>query len=568
MERQPIDEIREECEKIRKQAWEEAFQAWLKGQKSEARRRDYQRIWRQFQEACGKTPDEVTEQDVEKWAMRLAEEGYAASTIRTYLASLSSFYKFLLSGSRRPANLNGDTKNEIASHRSFAMTIQSGEEGQEASWQGLIQHNPVDQEARPKAQPYDRVRYLSQEEEARLLGAIDLETTWGKRDYALILFLLRSGRHTKEALGLRWGDFEVGREGAWYRQPDSKRRLDWETWAAISRYLEGCGKLGKMSEEEVIFTPLTDAAGRVKELYGEEWEKHSLAEVSVGRSIQMYAGWAGLEAEEITPKALRYTAASNLLRKGCRLEELKEFMGHTDLDVTRVFLKGIEGSERRVAKGEKRVESSEKGEARGESGSANCDLGITESERREARGELGSANCDLGIANGELPEVRSELGIAKSWKMRVRKDKGVVRFYDGGGARGRSYESKRRTVGAPEGNQNAFALAKYLEGVEAEGLLDGLVDELKKESGLDMEIVLLRVVFGVVGGAAMETESLEEGMRWLRVMGSLAGRIADLVYKRWKMKRENEKEDVQEATRQAIQELWEEWRREKAIRGQ
>jgi hypothetical protein len=104
--------------------------------------------------------------------------------------------------------------------------------------------------------------------------------------------------------------------------------------------------------------------------------------------------------------------------------------------------------------------------------------------------------------------------------------------------------------------------------MEAEGLLDGLVDELKKESGLDMEIVLLRVVFGVVGGAAMETENLEEGMRWLKVMGSLARRIADLVYKRWKMKRENEKEDVQEATRQAIQELWEEWRREKAIRGQ
>jgi hypothetical protein len=56
----------------------------------------------------------------------------------------------------------------------------------------------------------------------------------------------------------------------------------------------------------------------------------------------MYASWAGLPAKEITPKTLRYTAAANLLEGGCSLEELKEFMGHTDIDVTRAFVNGIE----------------------------------------------------------------------------------------------------------------------------------------------------------------------------------------------------------------------------------
>lgn len=340
-------------------AWQRAFQGWIEQRGSAQTRRGRMRIVGKFLAFCDKKPEAVRVEDVRGWRTWLEEEEYAESTIRTYLATLKSFYM-------------------------------------EAGRQGLAETNPVTAEALPKTRPYASGRYLSEEEEAALLKAIDVETVWGKRDYALILFLLRSGKRTGEILGLRWGDFEVGKSGVWYRsgkggeltdnevpvdglpvngllvdklsvnglsvnelsvneltggrpekrtRGDQRRwaRLDWEVWAAICSYLEGCGRLETMQEDEFIFTPLTDAAGRVEKLYGDDWRKHALAAGSVGRSIQMYARWAGLAAEEITPKALRYTAAARKLSKGCSLEELSKFMGHSDGDVTRVWVREVIG---------------------------------------------------------------------------------------------------------------------------------------------------------------------------------------------------------------------------------
>jgi integrase len=201
---------------------------------------------------------------------------------------------------------------------------------------------------------------LSEEEEAKLLGVIDVETDWGRRDYALILLLVRSGRRVGEALGLRWGDFEVTRDGVWYEWRDERKgmavdrekdadqrraRLDWEVWTAICAHLEGCGRLETMQDEDVIFTPLSDICGRVERLHGKDWRKQALAKENIGRMIQMYARWAGLRAEEITPKALRYTALMRRRQAGCGLEEIRRDLGYGSLDAVRLALKHVEMQE-------------------------------------------------------------------------------------------------------------------------------------------------------------------------------------------------------------------------------
>jgi integrase len=298
----------------------EALQGWIDQQRKAGTRRDYRRIAGRFFAFCPKRPEAVTTADIQGWRERLRSEGYAESTQRTYLAILGSFFDYLVQ-------------------------------------QGLAGSNPVQAELLPKAKPYDRGRFLSEEEVKALLGAIDVETTWGKRDYALILFLLRSGRRTGEILGLRWGDIEVTKEGAWIRWVDRlegykfkgcnvegprRAKLDWEAWAAIYRYLEGCGRLAGIEADELIFTPLTDAAGRVEKLYGKDWRKHRLSEGSVGRLIQKYARWAGLPAEEITPKALRYTAAAIKLREGRSVEQIREELGHSEVSVTQALVKALQ----------------------------------------------------------------------------------------------------------------------------------------------------------------------------------------------------------------------------------
>lgn len=250
---------------------------------------------------CGKAPEEVSEADVQRWKERLVEEGYAASTMRTFLATVKSFFQ---------------TATEL----------------------NLVKANPVQAGMLPKMKRYESGRYLSEAEEAKLLAAIDVQTGWGRRDYALILFLLRSGRKAEEILGLRWGDFVVRKDGV----EAGGERVDWDVWAAIWRYLEGCGRLEGIKDQDAVFAPLTDACGRVERLYGEDWQNHELAAGSVGRSIQMYAGWAGLAATEITPKALRYTAGRRKWKSGCSLAELGRFLGHSDVETTRLWVKSLE----------------------------------------------------------------------------------------------------------------------------------------------------------------------------------------------------------------------------------
>ncbi len=307
---------------------------WAEGMRGEGVRRDYQRIVHGFLEFCGKGVEAVRAEDVRAWKAWLEKEEYAASTMRTYLATAASFFDY-------------------------------------ACERGLVESNPVANELLPKATPYASGRYLSEDEEARLLAAIDVDTEWGMRDYALILFLVRSGRRTGEALGLRWGDFEVMKDGVWYcwkskrkdlgengengmrrltgspagrKNPGNQRRarLDWEAWTAICKYLESCGRLGKIGDEEVIFTPLSDVAGRVERLYGKDWRRHALSEANIGRLIRMYANWAGLAADEITPKALRYTALVRRKQAGWGLEEMRQDLGYESLDAVRRAIQMVE----------------------------------------------------------------------------------------------------------------------------------------------------------------------------------------------------------------------------------
>lgn len=291
--------------------WQRAFRGWIGRKRSERTRRDYRRIGEQFLAFCGKAPGAVSAEDVQSWQAHLEQEGYAASTIRTYLATVQSFF------------------------------------GCAVEW-GLVAANPVAEGSLPKLVPYESGRYLSEEEEAALLKAIDVQTAWGRRDYALILFLLRSGRKCEEVLGLRWGDFEVDKQGVRFRRGGKREKggeeveqwekLDWEVWGAICRHLEGCGRLAGIGEEELIFTPLTDVAGRVEKLYGEAWQGHRLGAGSVGRLVQRYAGWAGLPAKEITPKALRYTAGVRKWQAGGSVEELQELLGHAEVESTRRWI--------------------------------------------------------------------------------------------------------------------------------------------------------------------------------------------------------------------------------------
>lgn len=64
--------------------------------------------------------------------------------------------------------------------------------------------NPLKIVSREKVEPYQGIHWLEPEEAQSALNKIDRSTDMGKRDYALLVVLLNTGRRLKEVASLEW----------------------------------------------------------------------------------------------------------------------------------------------------------------------------------------------------------------------------------------------------------------------------------------------------------------------------------------------------------------------------
>ena len=169
----------------------------------------------------GKTPDLVTPDEVFTFAYGKGPSGRepSAATVNLRLAAVSSFYGFLLR-------------------------------------MGLVAVNPCDRVQRTR-QETPPARGLDQGEIRRLFAAIP-DSPAGKRDRAIILTLLLTGRRRSEILNLTVGD--LSRNGAVYYSYKGKggrhhrRELPEPCVAAVVEALAVRGKnLQEMLDEEPLF---------------------------------------------------------------------------------------------------------------------------------------------------------------------------------------------------------------------------------------------------------------------------------------------------------------------------
>ena len=110
----------------------------------------------------------------DKWAsMTQKVNSVSASTYNQRLSTLSSFYIF-------------------AKKRGF-----------------IKMENPIGLLERRKTQEYASAQPLSKEEVIRVIGSIDKQTLAGKRDRALLLVFISTGRRASEVLGLQWKHVQI-----------------------------------------------------------------------------------------------------------------------------------------------------------------------------------------------------------------------------------------------------------------------------------------------------------------------------------------------------------------------
>lgn len=280
--------------------WERALYAFLseKERRSGSRRtlESYYRMLQHFFRRLGRTPEQVTSQDVFVFAHGRGLSGRepSAATIGARLSCLSSFYRFLI-------------RMEMAAV------------------------NPCDAVDRPKVQP-SPPRGLSAEQVQQLLEAVP-DTAKGRRDRAIILTLVLTGRRRSEVLSLKAGNIatEDGRPFYTYRGKGGKRgrrELPWPAYDAIRQTLVDVGKeLTTLEPEESLWQAGAGEKGVTSATFYNRFRRYMVK--------------AGLPPSGV--HLLRHTAAKLRREIGESIESVSQFLDHTSLGVTTTYLRRLEG---------------------------------------------------------------------------------------------------------------------------------------------------------------------------------------------------------------------------------
>jgi len=286
--------------------WERALYAFLaeKERRSGSRRtvEGYSRMLQHFFGAVGKPPERVTSPEVFAFAHGVGLSGRqpSAVTIGARMACVSSFYRFLIR-------------------------------------MGLVASNPCDQLERPRVSP-SPPRGLSAEDIRRLLAAIP-DTPVGLRDRAIILTLTLTGRRRAEVLGLKRGDISCENGTAYYTYRGkggkrAKRELPRPAFEAIERALAAWGKSpATMDPGESLWPSKHAANGR------------GLTSGTFYGNLRRHMRNAGLPPAGV--HILRHSAAKLRRDAGESVEEVSQFLDHSSLAVTTVYLRRLEGQEDR-----------------------------------------------------------------------------------------------------------------------------------------------------------------------------------------------------------------------------
>jgi site-specific recombinase XerD len=289
--------------------WKRAFSAWVE-LKPVNTARAYRTAWNQLFLSCGKTPWEISREDVSSWVESMSARGLAAATIAQRLAAISSFFTYLR-----------DTR-----------------------W--VQCDNPAGSKVlRPKTELYSGARFLTAADARALLGVMNRNTAQGSRDFALFLTYLFTGRRNSEIRSLQWGDIELDGARVFYRwKGKGKARRDElprPCFEAIEQHLRMTGRLGSMRADDFIFLPIGKGALNLPNYQADE-EAAPLSMHQVEDLLKGYTRRAGITTR-IRVHDLRHSAAMLRRSAGDDVLRISEFLGHSNLAITQVYLHRIEG---------------------------------------------------------------------------------------------------------------------------------------------------------------------------------------------------------------------------------
>lgn len=232
-------------------------------------------------------PEEVTREALNMFLLELKKRGRATSTISRCVASIRSFFNFLLN-------------------------------------EGVIEHNPaLDLEAPRIEKKLPRV--LTTKEVDILLCQPKREEQNGLRDRAMLELLYASGVRVSELIDLNVSDFEPEVGYLRCRGKGMKERIVPVGSLAVNHvnaYLNNCrGKLLKKNGETALFV----------NHHGDRMTRQGFWKI-----LKKYARKSNIYGE-ITPHTLRHSFATHLIENGADLRSVQEMLGHSDISTTQIY---------------------------------------------------------------------------------------------------------------------------------------------------------------------------------------------------------------------------------------
>lgn len=227
--------------------------------------------------------------DVRAYLAMLNQKQYSKATIARKLATLRSFYKFLI-------KRNHLSSNPVAPVRT-----------------------PKQEKRLPRCMEYEEIK--------KLLETPPTNTWLGARDRAIMETLFSTGMRVSEVVALNMSDVDFLGEVVHIRGKGKKERIapiGSSALQVIQQYIEFRNKRSQSN-------PNFDAKVLFVNKHGRR-----LSTRSIRRKMDKYLKIAGLDPA-ISPHTLRHSFATHMLNNGADLRTIQELLGHQSLSTTQIY---------------------------------------------------------------------------------------------------------------------------------------------------------------------------------------------------------------------------------------
>lgn len=190
----------------------------------------------------------------------------------------------------------------------------------------------------PKKDREYRKGYLSTEQVKRLLGIINRDTIVGKRDYAIVSLMVRTGIRRVEVCRMKVGDITNGERTLIRLQ--RKGKVDKSCSIGVT------GKVLDVIHDYLVCRDSINEDSPLFVTHKKGYASQGLSDFIISRMVKKYLCLIGLDDKHYTCHSLRHTAAILSLKAGASIYDVQQMLGHTSIETTRIYLRAIDAEKR------------------------------------------------------------------------------------------------------------------------------------------------------------------------------------------------------------------------------